>query len=105
MDDDGKNAVTWGVFPGQEIVQTTIIERESFLAWKVCAPGHEMMYQELTPFQDEAFSLWADWVSAYAPQSPERELLESVRKERWLVNIVHHDYIHTDSLWDFLSDL
>ena len=35
VDDDGRNAVTWGVFPGQEIVQTTIIERESFLAWKV----------------------------------------------------------------------
>jgi hypothetical protein len=27
--------VTWGVFPGQEVVQTTIIERESFLTWKV----------------------------------------------------------------------
>jgi len=37
MDDDEMNAVTWGVFPGQEIVQTTIIERESFLAWKVYA--------------------------------------------------------------------
>lgn len=35
VDDDGRNAVTWGVFPGQEIVQTTIIERESFLTWKV----------------------------------------------------------------------
>jgi hypothetical protein len=35
VDNDGRNAVTWGVFPGQEIVQTTIIERESFLAWKV----------------------------------------------------------------------
>ena len=43
MGDDGRNAVTWGVFPGQEIVQTTIIERESFLAWKVCAPSCEMM--------------------------------------------------------------
>lgn len=32
---DGRNAVTWGVFPGKEIVQTTIIERESFLSWKV----------------------------------------------------------------------
>jgi hypothetical protein len=31
----GRNAVTWGVFPGQEIAQTTIIERESFLSWKV----------------------------------------------------------------------
>ena len=35
MAEDGRNAVTWGVFPGQEVVQTTIIERESFLSWKV----------------------------------------------------------------------
>lgn len=34
--DDGRNAVTWGVFSGKEITQTTIIERESFLSWKVC---------------------------------------------------------------------
>ena len=33
---DAVNAVTWGVFPGQEIVQSTIIEETSFLAWKVC---------------------------------------------------------------------
>lgn len=33
--EDGRNAVTWGVFPGQEITQTTIIEKESFLTWKV----------------------------------------------------------------------
>lgn len=32
---DGRNAVTWGVFPGKEIIQTTIIERESFMSWKV----------------------------------------------------------------------
>ena len=35
VSEDGRNAVTWGVFPGQEVVQTTIIERESFLLWKV----------------------------------------------------------------------
>lgn len=39
MGDDERNAVTWGAFPGQEIAQTTIIERESFLAWKVCLPS------------------------------------------------------------------
>lgn len=32
--EDTVNAVTWGVFPGQEIVQSTIIEETSFLAWK-----------------------------------------------------------------------
>lgn len=35
--DTERNAVTWGVFPGQEIVQSTIIEQESFLMWKVRA--------------------------------------------------------------------
>ena len=105
MDDNGRNAVTWGVFPGQEIVQTTIIERESFLAWKVWVPSSYPTHRELTCCQDAAFSLWAEWASVYHPRSPEHELLEGVRKARWLVSIVHHDYIHHDSLWDFLSDL
>ena len=35
---DGPNAVTWGVFPGKEIIQPTIVEALSFMAWKVrCA--------------------------------------------------------------------
>jgi methylenetetrahydrofolate reductase (NADPH) len=29
------NAVTWGVFAGREIIQPTIVEGESFMAWKV----------------------------------------------------------------------
>jgi methylenetetrahydrofolate reductase (NADPH) len=36
---EGPNAVTWGVFPGKEIVQPTIVEAISFMAWKVCCPG------------------------------------------------------------------
>lgn len=35
MINGARNAVTWGVFPGQEIAQSTIIEKPSFLAWKV----------------------------------------------------------------------
>ena len=34
---DGPNAVTWGVFPGKEIIQPTIVEAVSFMAWKVCS--------------------------------------------------------------------
>ena len=34
---EGPNAVTWGVFPGKEIVQPTIVEAISFMAWKVSA--------------------------------------------------------------------
>ena len=40
-EEDEPNTVTWGVFPNHEIVQPTIVERSSFLAWK-----------------DEAFALW-----------------------------------------------
>ena len=29
------NAVTWGVFPGKEIVQPTVVEPYSFCIWKV----------------------------------------------------------------------
>jgi methylenetetrahydrofolate reductase (NADPH) len=35
---EGPNAVTWGVFPGKEIIQPTIVEAVSFMAWKVRHP-------------------------------------------------------------------
>ncbi|KAF4576332.1 hypothetical protein EYR36_001068 [Pleurotus pulmonarius] len=82
-----RNAVTWGVFPGQEIVQSTIIEQASFLNWK-----------------EEAFAIWSEWSSFYRPGSEERKLLENVRDTRWLVSIVHHDYKKADALWQFLFD-
>ncbi|KAI0042689.1 methylenetetrahydrofolate reduct [Auriscalpium vulgare] len=82
-----RNAVTWGVFPGQEIVQSTIIEQESFLTWK-----------------DEAFSIWTDWASLFPPESPERKLLEDIRDTRWLVNVTHHNFKDPEALWDFLSE-
>ncbi|KAI0318818.1 MTHFR-domain-containing protein [Amylostereum chailletii] len=84
---DERNAVTWGVFPGNEIVQSTIIEQESFLTWK-----------------DEAFTIWSDWASLFPPQSPERGLLESIRDTRWLVNVTHHDFKDDAALWRFLFE-
>lgn len=33
-DNSKSNAVTWGIFPGREILQPTIVEKISFLAWK-----------------------------------------------------------------------
>ncbi|RDX56378.1 MTHFR-domain-containing protein [Lentinus brumalis] len=81
----GRNAVTWGVFPGQEIAQTTIIEKESFLSWK-----------------DEAFSIWSEWASFYPPGSQERSLLEGISNDRWLVSLIHHDFLDPSALWTFL---
>ncbi|KAI6005828.1 methylenetetrahydrofolate reductase-domain-containing protein [Pisolithus albus] len=87
VQEETRNAVTWGVFPGKEIVQTTIIERESFLAWK-----------------EEAFSIWAAWASFYPPESAQRATLEEVRRTRWLVNVLHHDFKDPGALWNFLAD-
>ncbi|TFJ95160.1 Methylenetetrahydrofolate reductase [Platysternon megacephalum] len=31
------NAVTWGIFPGREIIQPTVVDPVSFMYWKVRA--------------------------------------------------------------------
>lgn len=33
------NAVTWGIFPGREIIQPTVVDPISFMFWKVKEPG------------------------------------------------------------------
>lgn len=33
------NAVTWGIFPGREIIQPTVVDPVSFLSWKVSPPS------------------------------------------------------------------
>ena len=54
--------------------------------------------------QDEAFSIWTDWASQFPPGSQERQLLESIRDARWLVNVTHHDFKDPDALWRFLFE-
>lgn len=49
-------AVTWGVFPGCEIKQPTIVDPISFRAWS-----------------EEAFGLWREqWAKLYEPGSKSR---------------------------------
>ena len=67
---DGPNAVTWGVFPGKEIVQPTIVESVSFLAWR-----------------DEAYSLGMDWAECYEPNSQSRNMIKSIMTDWYLVNV------------------
>lgn len=71
---DGPNAVTWGVFPGKEIVQPTIVETISFLAWK-----------------DEAFRLGMDWAHCHSSTSPSRYLIQGIMESWCLVNIGMQD--------------
>lgn len=86
-DKESVNAVTWAAFPGQEIVQSTIIEELSFLAWK-----------------EEAFEIWDEWARLYPRNSPARKLIESVSDEWWLVCLIHHNYKDTEGLWRFLLE-
>ena len=64
------NAPNDGVFPGKEIVQPTIVETISFLAWK-----------------DEAFRLGSDWANCYPAKSPSRRLIKDIMDNWYLVNI------------------
>ena len=79
------NAVTWGVFPGKEIITPTIIEEVSFRAWA-----------------EEAFGIWAEWAGVYGKGSETEALLRRTREDVWLVNIIHHDFVEPNALWDLL---
>lgn len=102
MAKDDVNAVTWAVFPGQEIVQSTIIEEVSFQAWKVSVASLSCSMAHTT--QEEAFEIWSEWAVLYPRSSPSRRLLNSIADEWWLVSLIHHDYKDTGALWRFLLE-
>ncbi|OZJ02433.1 hypothetical protein BZG36_04465 [Bifiguratus adelaidae] len=79
---DGPNAVTWGVFPGKEIVQPTIVEVTAFMAWK-----------------EEAFELWNEWAQIYDEGSPSRTLINDIANNYYLINIVHNDFQDENGIW------
>ncbi|KAI9898271.1 hypothetical protein N3K66_006631 [Trichothecium roseum] len=85
-DDNSTNAVTWGVFPHKEIVTPTIIEEVSFKAWA-----------------EEAFGIWREWSQVYGKNSESGKLLKELGEDCWLVNIIHHDYVDAESLWNLLQ--
>jgi len=69
-------AVTWGVFPGKEIVQPTVVDSEAFVLWK-----------------GEAFELWrSQWASLYEPGSRSRAVVDKIHDGWFLLNVVDHDY-------------
>ncbi|KAI9676390.1 MAG: hypothetical protein M1817_000547 [Caeruleum heppii] len=83
-DKDAVNAVTWGTFPGKEIITPTSISPLSFHAWL-----------------DEAFTIWSEWRHLYPARSPTAELLRNVREGYWLVNVIHHSFRERrEGLWE-----
>lgn len=81
-------AVTWGVFPGREVIQPTVVDTHSFKVWK-----------------DEAFSLWNEWAALYDENSTSRAVLHGIRDNYYLVNLVDNDFPNPCSLWDLLKSM
>jgi len=80
-------AVTWGIFPGKEVIQPTIVDARSFLIWK-----------------DEAFSLWMDdWASIYKAKSESYEIIKEIYDTYYLVNVVDNDYVAGNMLQQILK--
>lgn len=85
---EGPNAVTWGVFPGKEIVQPTIVEAVSFLAWK-----------------DEFYRLGQQWANCHPSTSPSRYVIEDVMDTWYLINIVHNNFQETNGIFPLFDGL
>merc|ERR1712228_971028 len=82
-------AVTWGVFPGREISQPTVVDPISFNFWK-----------------DEAFSLWKEqWQSLYDDDSVSYDVIREITDDFYLVNLVDNDFIKGNCLFDVINDV
>merc|ERR1712182_176714 len=63
----------------QEIQQPTVVDLNSFVAWK-----------------DEAFELWSDWYDALPEDSASRAVIKKCQSEWYLVNLVDNNYLSSD---------
>ncbi|KAM5456663.1 methylenetetrahydrofolate reductase (NAD(P)H) met13 [Microsporum audouinii] len=85
---DTPNAVTWGIFASKEVIQPTIVETVSFLAWK-----------------DEAYRLGDDWAKCHDASSPSRKLIQNTMDTWYLFNIVNNDFHKTHDIFDLFKGL
>ncbi|XP_047407496.1 methylenetetrahydrofolate reductase (NADPH) isoform X1 [Sciurus carolinensis] len=82
------NAVTWGIFPGREIIQPTVVDPVSFMFWK-----------------DEAFALWIErWGKLYDEGSPSRMIIQHIHDNYFLVNLVDNEFPLDSCLWRVMED-
>lgn len=87
------NAVTWGVFPGEEILQPTIVEKISFLAWK-----------------DEVYHLLSEWIKIFKSDFLKQlnitqekanhaiDVITHLKKDFVLCNVVNNNFTDSNEL-------
>jgi methylenetetrahydrofolate reductase (NADPH) len=73
------SAVSWGVFPGSEIVEPYVADLASFKLWA-----------------EEAFALWTAEFGAAFEEVP--AVLKEVQSSWVLVSVLSHDYISSDAI-------
>ena len=77
---DSVNAVTWGVFPSQEIAQPTVVDHTAFYIWA-----------------EELFdSIKLDWLPIYESESKSADIIRRLHDNYYLVNIVDNDFVKGD---------
>jgi len=82
-------AVTWGVFPGREIIQPTIVDPIAFNHWRT-----------------EAFGLWTEqWAKLYEPDSESSKIINGIAESYYLVNLVDNDFPTGNCLWEVMEDM
>ncbi|KAJ1074398.1 hypothetical protein K5549_001093 [Capra hircus] len=72
------NAVTWGIFPGREIIQPTVVDPVSFMFWK--------------------------WGKLYEEESPSRMIIQYIHDNYFLVNLVDNEFPLDNCLWQVVED-
>jgi methylenetetrahydrofolate reductase (NADPH) len=85
----GTAAVTWGVWPGSEIKQPTVVDPFVFCnIWK-----------------DEAFALWhSQWGSLYPEESESRKFIATVASSYFLVTVIENNFI-TGNIFAIFDEL
>jgi len=82
-------AVTWGVFPGKEIVQPTVVDPIAFNSWK-----------------DEAFALWTEqWGKLYPKDSQSYKIIENIHDTYYLVNLVDNNFPSQTCLFEIVNEM
>ena len=80
-------AVTWGVFPGCEIAQPTVVDPLSFRVWK-----------------NEAYDAWINgWANIYPKESKSFKIIENIHDNYCLVTLVDNDYVKPSVLFEVLE--
>ena len=114
---EGPNAVTWGVFPGKEIVQVGIAPRHFEGVQLIFSSAHYRRSGLLHRMEvgvvirlccmngtdirqrDEAFELGLQWANLYPESSSSRQLIEDTMSTSYLVNIVANDFKDGQSIF------